>query len=93
MQERILELFKELKEFTVEFETYEEACKLLKFIEENTDIVWRSGDKPTEFYSYFKRNDYYLVVGSRLARRKKYEGLGYCLWRRVWSRNFVTSLS
>lgn len=75
MFEELVKLVKGRNEFAVEFETYEEACELLKFLEDNTGIVWMSGDKPSNYYWYFRTNDYYLVIGSRLSRREKWEGI------------------
>ena len=73
MLKNILELLTLYKEFAVAFNNYEQACKLLKFLEDNTDIVWVSGDKPTVFSRGFERADCYLIMGSRLAKKKYVE--------------------
>lgn len=76
MLKNILELLTVYKELAVTFNNYEQACMLLKFLEDNTDIVWVSGDKPTVFSRCFERADCYLIMGSRLAK-KKYVESGY----------------
>ena len=76
MLKNILELLTLYKEFAVDFDNYEQACEFLKFLEDNTDIVWASGDRPTVFSRYFERADCYLIMGSCLAK-KKYVDSGY----------------